>query len=131
MNKFISDKTKDFLFKASAILILIAAIVYFFNEAVASYTMIIGVAGFALTTFFTPYPGKSVRGKRLYNIQIFGIVFMVMSTYFMFVRRNEWVVLMLVAAILVLYAAVLLPKVYQKELEELEEEKKNKTGHHK
>lgn len=125
MNKFLSDKTKDFIFKASAILILIAAIIYLFNEAAASYTMIIGVAGFTLTTFFTPYPGKSTRGKRLYNIQIFGIVFMVMSTYFMFVRCNEWVVLMLIAAILILYASVLLPKIYQKELEE-EENKKSK-----
>lgn len=123
MSKFISDKTKDFIFKASAILILIAAIVYLFNETVASYTMIAGVAGFALTTFFTPYPGKSIRGKRLYNIQIFGIIFMVMSTYFMFIRRNEWVVLMLVAAILVLYASVLLPKVYRKELDEENEKK--------
>lgn len=124
MSKFVSDKTKDFLFKASAILILIAAAVYLFNKVAASYTMIIGVAGFALTTFFTPYPGKNMRGKRLYNIQIFGIVFMVMSTYFMFIHRNEWVILMLVAAILVLYASVLLPKVYRKEQEEEEEENK-------
>lgn len=125
MNKFLSDKTKDFIFKASAVLILIAAIVYLFNATVASYTMIIGVAGFALKTFFTPYPGKSTRGKRLYNIQIFGILFMVMSTYFMFVGRNEWVVLMLIAAILTLYASFLLPKVYRQELED-EENKESK-----
>ncbi|HCO66149.1 MAG TPA: hypothetical protein DIT04_00060 [Dysgonomonas sp.] len=123
MSKFLSDKTKDFIFKASAVLILIAAVVYMFNQTAASYTMIIGVAGFALTTFFSPYPGKSIRGKRLYNIQIFGIVFMVMSTYFMFVGQNAWIVLMLIAAILTLYASVLLPKVYQKELDDEENKK--------
>jgi len=126
MSKLISDKKRDFIFKASAVLILIAAAVYLFNELVASYTMIIGVAGFVITTFMTPYPGKSMRGKRLYNIQIFGIVFMVMSTYLMFVRRNQWVILMLIAAVLILYASVLLPRVYQKEKEKEEEEKNSK-----
>jgi len=123
MGKFMGDKTKDFIFKASAILILIAAVVYLFNKTAASYTMIIGAAGFAVTTFLTPYPGKSVRGKRLYNIQIFGILFMVMSTYMMFIQRNEWPVLMLISAILILYASYLLPKIYQKELQDKEDRK--------
>ncbi|MDU1903212.1 MAG: hypothetical protein E6772_00400 [Dysgonomonas sp.] len=117
MGKLLDDKKKDFVFKASAILILIAACVYLFNPLVASFIMIIGVVGFTITTFLTPYPGKSLRGKRLYNIKIFGIIFMVMSTYLMYVRRNEWVVLMLIAAFLTLYSAILLPKVYQQELD--------------
>lgn len=124
MGKLISDKARDFIFKASAVLILIASVVYLFNEPAAAYTMIIGVAGFVITTFMTPYPGKSIRGKRLYNIQIFGIVFMVMATYLMFVRRNQWVVLMLIAAIFILYASILLPRVYKKEQED--ESKKDK-----
>jgi len=123
MGKFLDDKKKDFVFKASAILILIAATVYLFNPLVASYIMIVGVAGFTITTFFTPYPGKSLRGKRLYNIRIFGIIFMVMSTYLMYIHRNEWVVLMLIAAFLTLYSAILLPKVYQQELDKEKEKK--------
>jgi len=119
-----NEKTKDFIFKASAVLILIAAIVYLFNEKAASYTMIIGVAGFALTTFLTPYPGKSVRGKRLYNIRIFGVIFMIMATYLMFERYIEWVILMLISAIMTLYSSLLLPKIYRQELEE--EKKKGK-----
>lgn len=115
MAKLMGDKTKEFIFKASAILILIAAVVYLFNPFYASIVMIVGVAGFTITTFLSPYPGKSMRGKRLYNIQIFGIVFMVMSAYLMYARRNEWVVLMLIAALLILYAAYLLPKIYQQE----------------
>lgn len=123
MGKFLSDKKKDFIFKASAIVILIAAVVYSFNPVFASYFMILGVAGFTITTFLSPYPGKSLRGKRLYNIQIFGIVFMVMSTYLMFVQQNEWVITMLISAFLILYASVLLPKVYQQELDK--DNKKN------
>lgn len=117
-----NPKTKDFIFKSSAILILIAAVIYLFNPVVATYVMVIGVVGFTATTFMSPYPGKSLRGKRLYNIQIFGIVFMVMSAYLMYAHRNEWVVTMLIAALLILYAWVLLPRVYQDE-----QNKENKT----
>ena len=113
-----SNKTKDFIFKLSAILILIAAVAYLINPLVASYVMIIGVVGFTATTFMTPYPGKSIRGKRLYNIQIFGVIFMVMATYLMFVRRNEWVVPMFIAGVLISYSSILLPKVYEKENED-------------
>jgi hypothetical protein len=115
MSKQINNKSKDFIFKLSAILILIAAVAYMFNPLVASYIMVAGVVGFTITTFMTPYPGKSIRGKRLYNIQVFGIVFMVMATYLMFVRMNEWVVPMLIAGILISYSSILLPKVYDKE----------------
>lgn len=124
MKKIISDKNKDFIFRTSAILILISTIVNLFNPLVASYTMIVGVLFFTVTTFLSPYPGKNMRGKRLYNIQIFGVAFMIMSAYLMFVGQNEWVVTMLVAAILTLYSAYLLPRVYAKELED----EKNKNS---
>lgn len=123
MSKIISDKNKNFIFKASAILILISALTNLFNPTVASYTMIVGVFFYTLTTFMTPYPGKSFRGKRLYNIQIFGVIFMIVSAYLMFVGRNEWVVTMLVAAVLTLYTSYLLPKVYSKEKEDIEKKK--------
>ncbi|MEN9918392.1 MAG: hypothetical protein RL662_828 [Bacteroidota bacterium] len=115
MKKLLIENKKDFIFKASAIVILVSAIVHLFNPVVASYTMILGVIGYTITTFMSPYPGKSTRGKRLYNIQVFGIVFMIMGSYLMFVGRNEWVITMLVAAILTLYASYLLPKVYEEE----------------
>lgn len=124
MGKNLDEKKKDFIFKASAILILIASVVYLFNPLVASFIMIIGAVGFTAITFMTPYPGKSLRGKRLYNIQIFGVVFMAMATYLMYARLNEWVVAMLISALLILYASYLLPKVYQQELDKEKEDKK-------
>ena len=110
-----NNKILDFIFKLSAIVILIAAASYLFNPLVAGYLMVAGVAGFTIVTFKTPYPGKSLRGKRLYNIQILGIVCMAMATYLMFEQRNEWVVPMLIAAILITYTSILLPKVYDSE----------------
>lgn len=112
------NKAKDFIFKLSAILILIAASAYLFNPVVASYIMIIGVIGFVITTFMTPYPGKSIRGKRLYNIQVFGLAAMVMSTYLMYTQHNEWVIPMLIAGILLSYTSIMLPKTYDKENEQ-------------
>lgn len=114
------NKPKDFIFKLSALLILAAAISYLFNPVVAAYIMAIGVLGFAAITFTTPYPGKSLRGKRLFSIQIFGIAFMAISTYLMFVQKNEWVISMLAAAFLLLYTTFMLSREYEKEKKDKE-----------
>jgi len=117
-----NNKIKDHVYKLSAILILIAAVCFSFNPLAAKYTMIIGVIGFTITTFMTPYPGKSIRGKRLHNMHIFGVVFIVMSAYLMFEEMNEWVIPMLIAAVLIIYSSLLLPKIYEKEKTEKEED---------
>lgn len=112
------NKIKDFIFKLSAILILIAAVAYLFNPATAAYIMALGVIGFGITTFMTPYPGNSLRGKRLFSIQISSIIFMAISAYLMFSQKNEWVITMLAAAFLLLYTTFMLSR-------ELENEKKD------
>lgn len=112
------NKTKDFIFKLSALLILVAAVSYLFNPVVAAYIMAVGVTGFGGVCFTTPYPGKSLRGKRLFSIQIFGIAFMAIATYLMFVRKNEWVISMLAAAFLLLYTTIMLSREYEREKRE-------------
>lgn len=114
----INPKHKNILFQISAILIILAAIVYYFDTTIAKYVMIVGVSGFAATTFTTPYPGKSMRGKRLFNIQILAVLLMCVSTYLMFVDMSGWVVTLLISAILILYASIALPLAYKKEQEE-------------
>jgi len=108
-------KLKQALYQLSALLILFAAIFYNFSPDVARYIMIIGVAGFGSITFTTPYQGKSVRGKRLFNIQIFAVIMMVVAAYLMFVRQNEWVVPLLISAILTLYSVIMTTREYEKE----------------
>lgn len=114
----INPKIKNIFFKISAILILLSAIVYAFAPLVAKYAIIIGAAGFTATTFTTPYPGKSLRGKRLFNMQVFAAILMVVSAYLMFVDMKEWVVTLLIAALLTLYSTIVLSITYKKELEE-------------
>lgn len=116
------NKTKDFIFKLSALLILVAVISYLFNPVIAAYIMILGVIGFGITTFMTPYPGKSLRGKRLFSIQVSSIIFMAISAYLMFTQKNEWVITMLAAAFLLLYTTFMLSRELDKEKKE--EEKK-------
>jgi phosphatidylserine synthase len=111
MNK----QAKNIFFYVSSILILGAAIVYYFLPAIAGYLMIAGVAGFAAVTFTSPYPGKSFRGKRLFNIQIFAVLLMIGAAYLMNVQMNQWVILMLLAAIFTLYSSILISKELEKE----------------
>lgn len=116
-------KTKDVVFQVSALLILFAAVFYLFRPDIARFVMIAGVGGFAVTTFLNRYPGKSLRGKRLFNIQVFAILMMVAATVLMFMYTKEWVVLMFIAALFTLYSAILLPRVYEKEQKENENKK--------
>lgn len=111
----INPKIKNLVFQLSAILIVMAAVLHSFDTTVAKYAMLIGVAGFAITTFTTPYPGKSLRGKRLFNIQIFAVLLMAVATYLMFINYSGWVVILLVAALQTLYCAVMLPRIYENE----------------
>lgn len=114
----LNPNIKNTIFQISAILILVAAIVYYFDTTIAKYIMLIGVAGFGATTFTTPYPGKSIRGKRLFNIQVFAVLLMAVATFLMFIGNSAWVVALLISAILTLYSAIILSITYKKEKEE-------------
>lgn len=109
------NKTKTLIFQISGISILMAAILYLFLPTFAPWIMAFAVAAFGAITATTPYPGKSIRGKRLFNFQILGCVFMVVATYLMFKQRNEWALVMVVGAVFLLYASIVLPKELEKE----------------
>lgn len=117
------EKTKNIIFQISAILILVAATLFNFLPHIAPYIMVAGVAGYGAVIFTTGYPGKSLRGKRLFNFQILAVVLMAVSNYLMFMNMGEWIYALLAAAILTLYCAIMLPRVYKKEQEEEEKEK--------
>lgn len=114
----INPKLKNIFFQVSAILTLLAAIVFYFDTTIAKYIMVVGVAGFAAATFTTPYPGKGLRGKRLFNIQIFAVLLMAVSSFLMFKNMSEWVVTLLISAVLTLYATIAMSMAYKKEQEE-------------
>jgi len=106
---------KNLIFQIAAILILFAAILYYFMPTVAAWIMVFATATFSVMTAKNPYPGKSIRGKRLFRFQIFACMLMVVSSYLMFQQRNEWVLTMVIAAFLLLYSAIIIPKELEKE----------------
>ncbi len=108
-------RVKDILFRISGILILLSAALHLFIPAVAPWVMAFSVAVFSAITIANPYPGKSIRGKRLFNFQLFSCILMIVATYLMFRERNEWVLAMVISAVFLLYAAVMIPRELEKE----------------
>lgn len=106
---------KDILFRISGVLILFSAILYMFEPLIAPWIMAISVIVFSIITIMNPYPGKSIRGKRLFNFQIFSCLLMIASTYLMYKQHSEWVLVMIAGAVFMLYAAIVIPKEIEKE----------------
>lgn len=108
-------RIKDVLFRISGILILLSAALYLFIPTAATWVMAFSVAIFSIITITNPYPGKSIRGKRLFNFQLFSCILMIVATYLMFREHNEWVLAMITGAIFLLYAAIMIPRELEKE----------------
>lgn len=106
---------KDVLFRISGVLILLSAALYLFLPTVAPWIMALSVGAFSIITLTNPYPGKSIRGKRLFNFQLFSCILMIVATYLMFRGRNEWVLAMIVSAVFLLYAAFMISREWEKE----------------
>jgi uncharacterized membrane protein YhaH (DUF805 family) len=108
---------KNIVYRLSGILILLSALLYLLEPIVASWIMAVSVVVFTIVTITTPYPGKSLRGRRLFNFQVVACLLMIASAYLMFKQRSEWPLFMVIGAILLLYSAILTPKVLESEKE--------------
>lgn len=80
---------KEIVYKASALLILVFTIAYSFIPQIAVWGMVISVSLFSAITLTNPYPGKSIRGKRLFNLQVIACLLMLVATFIMYKGRNE------------------------------------------
>ena len=111
---------KDMVYRFSCLLILFSALLYLFEPTIAPWVMAVSVALFVVLTLSSPYKGKSLRGKRLFNFQVIAGLMMIIATYLMFRHSNEWALLMIIGALFLLYSSIMIPKV-------LEDEKKDKA----
>lgn len=109
---------KSVLYKASALFILVFTVAYSFIPEVSVWGMVVSVSLFSAITLTTPYPGRSIRGKRLYNFQVIACLLMLVATFVMYKGRNEWPVLLLISAILLFYSSIVLSKELEKEKSE-------------
>lgn len=108
-------RVKNIFFQFSGILILLSTVLYLFFPVVAPWILAFSVVVFTVITITNPYPGKSIRGKRLFNFQLFSCICMIVATWLMFKGRNEWILAMAIGAILLLYASIMIPKELEKE----------------
>ncbi len=86
-----------------------------FYPVIAPWIMAFSVALFSVITVTSPYPGKSIRGKRLFNLQILSCLLMIVASYLMFKNRSEWVLIMVAGAVFLLYSSFVLPRELEKE----------------
>lgn len=105
-----NERTKNYLFIAGAILVLIAAVAYFLQYPYAPYGMAFGSAAIAVVRLSSPYKGTNLRVKRLVKFQLFSAILLVGASCFMFRHSYEWLICLLVATVFETYAAFVMPE---------------------
>ena len=103
-------KIRTILFVVSACLVLVGAALYLTQWTVAPYLFAVGAAGIAVNYLTTPVGDWDFRGRRLHRFNVMAGFLMVVASGFQFNGRKEWVICLLIAAILQLYTAFVSPK---------------------
>ena len=103
-------KIRTILFVVSACLVLAGAALYLTQWTVAPYLFAVGAAGIAVNYLTTPVGDLDFRGRRLHRFNGMAGFLMVVASGFQFNGRKEWVICLLIAAILQLYTAFVSPK---------------------
>lgn len=103
-------KIRTILFVASACLVLAGAALYLTQWTVAPYLFAVGASGIAVNYLTTPVGDLDFRSRRLHRFNVMAGFLMVVASGFQFNGRKEWVICLLIAAILQLYTAFVSPK---------------------
>lgn len=103
-------RIRTILFVASACLVLAGAALYLTQWTVAPYLFAVGAAGIAVNYLTTPVGDLDFRSRRLHRFNVMAGFLMVVASGLQFNGRKEWVICLLIAAILQLYTAFVSPK---------------------
>ena len=104
-------KSTDYLFIIASAILLVSAALYitedeWISARIVHYAYAISGAIIAVLYLANLYQGQNFRLKRLNIQQVIAAVLLPASSYFMFNRRNEWFVLLLVSAFLQIYIVI-------------------------
>ena len=115
------SKWENILFLTGGLLMVVGSGAYVFLQSWAPYVFAVGSVLFAVIQFRQRYEGKDLTLRRLRHIQVLSDVFFLLAAFLMFANQNNflhldqltyiryvhnnWVVVLLVAAILQLYAS--------------------------
>ena len=116
-------KYSDYLFIIASTILLVSAVLYitegqWISQKIIDYAYAVSGAVVAVIFLSSLYQGQNFRLKRLNIQQIIAAVLLPVSSYFMFNRRNEWFVLLLVSAFLQIYIVIVKTIEEKKEREE-------------
>jgi len=107
-----AKKITTYLFVIASTVLVISAALYITEDRwisgkIINYAYAISGAIIAVIFLSNPYQGPNLRLKRLNIQQVIAAVLLPASSYFMFKRRNEWFVLLLVSAFLQIYSVII------------------------
>ena len=93
------------IFVSSAALVLLGATLYITHWIHAPFVFAVGAAGITLCFMTATYQGLGFRRRRLHRINVIAGISMIVASVFMFRQKMEWVVFLLIAALLLLYTS--------------------------
>ncbi len=122
------NKTQVFIYNLGGLLVVAGALLYLVPElqVYAPYVFSIGAVGFASMQLLARYDGKSIIVRRLRRQQIIGALLLVVTGGVMYMnlhniapfRGTEWMIFLMIAAVLQLYTAFRLPAALEEAGEE-------------
>lgn len=115
------NKTENIIFLVGAVLMVVGSAACVFSMAWAPYVFAMGALAFVLMQLKQGYEGDSITIRRLRNIVVMSDFFFLLSALLMFANQdnlfglpfmfyvqyvhNNWVIALLVAAVLQLYSS--------------------------
>ncbi|MDH6305162.1 putative membrane protein [Parabacteroides sp. PF5-5] len=100
-----SKQLRSIIFNFSALLLLFGAVLFITKLFFAPYLFALGAAGIAIVHLTTPTKDMDFRTRRLQIFNVIASLLLIVASSFMFMNRNEWILCMTIAALLLLYSA--------------------------
>ena len=105
-------KLVNYLFIIASTVLFVSAALYITEDKwvsieINNYAYALSGAIIAVIYLTNRYQGTNLRLKRLNIQQVIAAVLLPASSYFMFNRRNEWFVLLLISALLQIYIVII------------------------
>ncbi|MGL4992715.1 MAG: hypothetical protein ACRC6R_01055 [Bacteroidales bacterium] len=100
---------KRILFPISALMVLFSSATYLIKWDATPYIFAVGAAGVAVAHLTNRYSGTNLRKKRLNGILGLAGLILVLASFLMFKGMSEWIICLLISAVLHLYVSFTMP----------------------
>lgn len=109
-----SQQIRTIIFNFSALLVLLGVTLFLTNLSFAPYLFAVGSAGIAICHLTTPTKDLDYRRRRLQIFNVIASLLLIVASSFMFMNKNEWILCVTIAALLLLYTSFITPKEKEK-----------------